>query len=208
MAVSKDGQYIYVVQLQPNKVWRMVVHGTATTTTGEYQIKPHPSSNIKTTMNNIITAEQIVPTHGISTSIPLKPLSHQHGHATSATTTITGTTATHDISHSKSSNKPQGATSEEEEEEAYKSLFLILLIIGAVVWVVIVCAMCIGCYCARKIRLIGVKQKGTVKRHYSMNPSKKLRSLVKGNRNGFTPVNAQDSDTDEEETILFQQHKT
>ena len=92
----------------------------------------------------------------------------------------------------------------EEADEVGMSLYVILVMMGAVFWVALVILICAALCCAKKVsRKYKIKQ-SIVKRHYSVDPKKKLQSLLnKNSRKGFTPINAQsDSESDNELTVF------
>ncbi len=86
------------------------------------------------------------------------------------------------------------------------SLYVILIIIGGIVWLAFICFICIALCCTNKFSTMIMKNKRNiiqVNRHYSTDPKRKLRSLLnKNSRNGFHVVSAVDSESDTELTVF------
>ena len=103
-------------------------------------------------------------------------------------------------------NTLNGTLSGKEATTPSIPLYMTLLILGAVAWILFMCFICIAICCIKKLNSITAKQNQyVVNRHYSIDPKRKLRSLLdRKSHKGFAPVSAVDSGSEDELTV-FQQ---
>ena len=66
---------------------------------------------------------------------------------------------------------------------------------------VVLVLVIVVCLCSRHSKL-HPKKRYLVRRHYTVDPKKKLQSLLNPARKGFTPISTVDSDSDIEFTVF------
>ena len=166
-------------------------------TTSALLLHPSPST-VSSSTSIVLTSQHNIEADDENYSCPYPPPPLTATLLTTSTTTTGG--------GGGSSRLPSSPSAAISNTSHGLSLYIVLLLIGAVLWAVFICFMCMALLCTRKVRFVAAKQKkAIVKRHYAVDPKRKLQSLLsKSSRKGFTPISVHDDSESDNELTVFQ----